>query len=120
VAKRTKAETTKPVGAKPDISKRIALVPAGLMDSITLMADQRGVEVADILRLAVANFQNRDRPYGLGVLLGFGPYATEDVETVIRVDPRYIHWCLQTVNGFVLDLHACNLLRQIDVIDRAG
>lgn len=37
---------------------------------------------------------------GLGSKLNFGKYKGETVELVLRLDPTYLDWCLDNVDGF--------------------
>lgn len=68
---------------------------------LTAAADAKGVDVDTLVRIALANLA---RPfYALEDRMGFGKYATETVETVIRCDPSYALWAARNVDRFRLN-----------------
>ena len=54
------------------------------------------------------------KTYQLGEVLEFGKYANKGctVEMIIEVDPKYIQWCVDNVDGFNLSVGAKRRLQE--------
>ncbi len=44
----------------------------------------------------------KQKTYQLGEVLGFGKYTGCTVEMIIEVDPKYMQWCADNIDGFCL------------------
>lgn len=52
-----------------------------------------------------------DYPVGLNDIFTFGKYKGMSVEGVIDADPKYILWCVDSINDFMLTNAALAYLR---------
>jgi hypothetical protein len=43
------------------------------------------------------------KPYGLRIRVDFGKHKGKLIRDIIEEDPDYIAWCLDNIDGFVLD-----------------
>lgn len=93
------------------------LVPSELSERLANLAVSRGVDMPTLIRVALHNLAQRSGLRDLTSKLGFGKYANEQIETVIRCDPRYITWCLKTIDSFNLSSEALDLLYEIEGSD---
>jgi predicted DNA-binding protein (UPF0278 family) len=85
-------------------------LPRELVNELEKFASGRGVEVATLVRVALSAVIRNGRYYELDTKMMFGKYTGETMETVIRIDPGYIKWCLGKIEGMCLSLDALRLL----------
>jgi hypothetical protein len=77
------------------------------------MARVREAPVEDIIRVALQSLTGSIVLYALDDKIGFGKYAQETVETIIRCDPRYILWAITNTERFRLGRAAMALFEEI-------
>lgn len=51
-------------------------------------------------------FGKDKRPYTLDTVFVFGKYKGKSVSQVLDINPRYVQWCLETIEWFKLDKFA--------------
>lgn len=88
----------------------VVALPQEVFDTLTRMAESRGVDVATFIRVGMMNLQRRAGYYDLGTKLRFGKYADASMEDVIRCDPGYVEWAARTLDSFELSAEALALL----------
>ncbi len=90
-------------------------IPALLLTKALNVLGNRGTTLDDFLRLQLRSLTRHDRFYKLADRFTFGKYKDETIEDVIRADPTYLTWCLNTVGGFAIDIEALELLQDMGV-----
>lgn len=91
-------------------------IPIGLYNELIPILNQRGVSMPQLLMFhlrALVNAENKHRTLSLHSIMPFGQYAGEIVETIIRINPRYVSWLLTSANPIVLDGDAQRLLEEL-------
>ena len=73
----------------------------------------RGLDVETLARIALSGLLRAGRFYALDTPLSFGQYAGEKMETVIRLNPGYVRWAIEHVDGMCLSEGAQTLLDQM-------
>ena len=73
----------------------------------------RGLDVETLARIALSGLLRAGRFYALDTPLSFGQYAGEKMETVIRLNPGYVSWAIEHVDGMCLGEGAQTLLDQM-------
>ena len=73
----------------------------------------RGLDVETLARIALSGLLRAGRFYALDTPLSFGQYAGEKMETVIRLNPGYVSWAIEHVEGLCLSEGAQTLLDQM-------
>ena len=56
---------------------------------------------------------NNVKYWQLGEILDFGKYKGKSLEEVIKLDPKYIEWCLEKIEDFYLSAGAKKFLNKI-------
>lgn len=106
--------TRLPYQSAPKADYILLEIEAGLFKTIMEMAQARKVSTSDLIRLGLRNLTKTPKFFGLSDLMGFGKYAREKVETVIKIDPGYVSWACEHVDRFKLNEEAQELLASID------
>ena len=97
----------------------IALTPVGvaavpvdpdLFKRATDFAGKRGLDIGTLVRVALSSVLRTGRFYAPDTKLTFGKYVGETMETVIRLDPGYVRWALDKIEGLCLSPDAEQLL----------
>jgi hypothetical protein len=70
----------------------------------------RGLDVETLARVALSSLLRAGHFYALDTPLSFGQYAGEKMETVIRLNPGYVRWAIEHVDGMCLSEGAQALL----------
>lgn len=83
------------------------------LETLAREAKARGVSVDTLVRVSLSNLRPPGAIFSRGTMMGFGKYATETVETVIRCDPAYATWAWESVERFQLDDEAAALLAAV-------
>jgi len=76
-------------------------------------ANARGTDIETLVRVAASSLLRTGKWYALDTRLAFGKYIGETMETVIRLDPGYVTWILQKVEGLCISDEAAALLDKI-------
>ena len=76
------------------------------------LAIERNMDPSDLLRMMTRSFSRGPTIHGLLDTFRFGKYSGETVEVVIRGDPRYMKWLVETSEWFELDTEALELLEE--------
>ena len=109
--------TDKPVS--PDLLNqttplsRCYVVTGDLFDRLHDFAASRGTDVETLIRVATTAMMRAGKYYMLDTKLGFGKYLGETMEAVIRLDPSYVKWAIETIAGLTLSTDALALLDRI-------
>ena len=93
-------------------------LPQDIAKRLDTMAESRGVDVSTLVRVSLHNLSRRSSYYDLDTRLGFGKYADENMEMVIRCDPSYISWCLKNLEKMQLSERALALPEKMERPDR--
>jgi len=81
-----------------------------LHDKLSEFAYSRGTDIETLVRVATSTLLRVGRYYALDTRIAFGKYIGETMETVVRVDPGYVRWCLEKIDGLCLSDDATALL----------
>ena len=73
----------------------------------------RGLDVETLARIALSGLLRAGRFYALDTPLAFGQYVGETMETVIRLNPGYVRWAIEHIEGLCLSEPAQALLDQM-------
>jgi hypothetical protein len=84
-----------------------------LFDRLDGFARSRGTDVETLVRVATATLLRAGRYYALDTPLAFGKYIGESMETVIRLDPGYVRWVAEKIEGLCLAEEASVLLERM-------
>ena len=109
--------TDKPVS--PDLLNqttplsRCYVVTGDLFDRLHDFAASRGTDVETLIRVATTAMMRAGKYYMLDTKLGFGKYLGETMEAVIRLDPGYVKWAVEKIEGLTLSADALALLDRI-------
>jgi len=100
-----------------DVDVKVGLSRA-LYDRLKSFAGERGTNIETLIRVATSAMVRANRYYTMNTALTFGKYTGEAMETVIRLDPGYVQWCLEKRNGMAIDDECEELLERMlkDVI----
>lgn len=88
-------------------------VPKELLEQVLPRLQEQGTTIDAFVRMALKSYAKKPIEYKLADPLGFGKYAGETLEEVMRVYPDYIRWCLENVGGFQLAADAQKLLKKL-------
>lgn len=83
---------------------------AELHGKLADFARSRGTDIETLVRVATATLLRAGRYYALDTVLAFGKYVGETMETVIRLDPGYVHWLQENTDKVCLAEEASLLL----------
>lgn len=103
---------------EPTAAPPVPSVSVELAQKLMALSAAKGVSVDTLVRVALHSLSAHVGFYSLDTRMGFGKYATETVETVIRCDARYALWAAENVDRFRLGDDAQALLS--NVLDGAG
>jgi len=76
-------------------------VPAELVDEAGALLQQRGVAIDQAVAVFLRSLLRTNRAarvMELGDKLRFGKYRGETLDTIIRIDPRYVSWLTSAVD----------------------
>lgn len=93
-----------------------------LYEKLTSFAASRGIDLESLIRVATTNVMRASRYYDLDTILVFGKYSGETLETIVRLDPKYVAWAMENITGLCISENAQTLLdhmlTHLNVIDR--
>jgi hypothetical protein len=78
------------------------------------LCDRRGVTQGKMFETMVRSFDRGSTTYTTDMRMDFGKYAGMLVEDVIRTDPRYMRWLVNTSEWFKLKHSALVLLESME------
>ena len=101
-------------GNKPP-APEVTCVPVSndLYARLADFAASRGLSVETLARIALSGLLRAGRFYALDTPLAFGKYVGENMETVIRLDPGYVRWAIEHVDGLCISEPATRLLDEL-------
>lgn len=85
-------------------------VPEHLLEQVEEKLEQKGSSVEDLIRTSMRRYVRMPDVFHLKTKMSFGQYKDELIETLVRLEPRYILWCMQNIHGFQLGEDARDLL----------
>ena len=111
-------ETVVPLPVEESTRTISVTLPAQLLDHVEEILAGRGIDIDTFVRMGLRNVTRKVPFYGLETPLGFGKYRGETLEAVIRCDPTYVIWALQTLERFEIAEEAIALLDEVVTADR--
>ena len=83
-------------------------ISAETKDMIRKISAERGVTSDELVRIALKSLSKPKvvRYWGLHDVLDFGRYKGETLETVIKTNPSWVLWALNTIDTFEIDEEA--------------
>lgn len=84
-----------------------------IIERFQSLCDRRGVDPATQFETMVRSFDRGTQKYDLEMRLDFGKYSGMLVEDVVRTDPRYLNWLVNTSEWFRLSAGALDLLEEM-------
>ena len=94
----------------PIASATVVPIAPELLKRATDFAAKRGLDMETLVRVAITSVLRTGRFYALDTKLTFGKYIGETMGTVIRLDPGYVRWALDKIEGLCLSADAEQLL----------
>lgn len=91
-------------------------IPADTYNKLQPLLQRRGVQIQDLINLhlrSLVTLDERSKAYTLQDEMPFGQYKGENVELVIRANPRYAAWLVNTSETFHFDQDAIDLINAI-------
>lgn len=112
--RRKKAKAAEPLDTRIPV---VVHLEADVHDALAGQLEGRGSTIEKFFQVAARGYLRRPQNYELQTKLGFGKYYGEQLETIIRLDPRYIRWCIGNLaGGFVMSEMAHDLLEKVDPV----
>lgn len=96
--------------AKPETDHVNVRLPTDLANRLHSFAEQRGLLLEDVVRVATSTMLRSNKFYMLDTRLQFGKYAGEMMETVVRLDPGYVRWAINKIEGIAVHDDVLKLL----------
>lgn len=98
--------------AKPYVVEVSNLLP-GVIEAFEKKLIDHGSSPGAFLRMSIRSYISMRPIYDLQDELLIGKFKGTPLEDVIRIQPTYISWMLENVQGFRITGQACNLLAEI-------
>jgi hypothetical protein len=98
---------------KLDEKRVLVRVPRELYDEVMPLLNQRGLSLSDFVRASLRAIPVRMMVYSLSTPLQVGKYRGETLDTVIRMNPKYVQWMLNNTDIFKVDADGYALLTEL-------
>lgn len=85
-------------------------IPENLLRQVEKALDQKGSDLEALIRTSMRRYVRMPDLFYLDTPMSFGQYKDELIETLIRVETRYVLWCMENIHGFQLGGDAMALL----------
>lgn len=114
-------KTERPVlAALEDQPTGAIYLPRDLADKLRAFCELRGTTVADLVRISLTRMLRANKYHDLDTPLGFGKYAGERMEAIVRLDPGYVRWALDNIEGLVVGDGVIELLDSMLKLQQNG
>lgn len=118
--KTTSKASPPPVIHVPQMREVSVTLPNDLVNRLYAFTAKRGLDDTDVVRIAIEGVLRKGKFYTLTTQLNFGKYHGETMETVIRLDPGYVHWALTNVEALSICPECEDLLQGMLHVARNG